>query len=342
VTVIRNIEPGVVDGQVVAYSGTAQETSVPFNQTVETTMVTLPITVPAVAESGDGSVQLGTVVTAEYPLTTSVLNPAGGHVSIRDGGVLAPSGDFIFLGRQIIITADEPASVDAPIQLTFTIHKSALVDPDGNPITEESVTVLRDGVSAGECSRDAAEPDPCVYSRTLDGDGNLTLVVLTSHASVWSVVASAAVTTPRAMTQSALVTLQAATVDAKAAKTLVKATDALRASLADNLWLDDGRLNPKTGSKVFDLEKQALTELNKKELAGYSQVGDVVDVLLDADRALTQTAIDDAVAANAKPKDVQAARDDLAKGDAARARGNYQQAVDSYKAAWQKAQKSHK
>jgi hypothetical protein len=180
VAVLRGAEPdSVLTGWVTTYEPVFRRER--FEVTVGTTTVVLPVTLAALSQDTDGSTELGGTPTATDPVSAAISNPFGGTVSIVEGATLAPSGGYRFLGRALTIEA-EPATVEDPIQLTFTIHSSLLggVDP-------QSIVVTRDGQTAGNCTSSAvvAEPDPCVYSRVVDGDGNLTMVVLTSHASLW-------------------------------------------------------------------------------------------------------------------------------------------------------------
>jgi hypothetical protein len=52
----------------------------------------------------------------------------------------------------------------------------------------DAIEVFRDGVAAPTCTGTpgTADPDPCVLSRTLQPDGDLVIVVLSSHASLWT------------------------------------------------------------------------------------------------------------------------------------------------------------
>src|SRR5206468_9963653 len=122
--------------------------------------------------------------------------PSGGTVSIAPSAGPAtpdPTGWKVF-GSQLQITA--PAATAAgPLQLVYTIAKSSL--PDG--AAPADISVLRDGVDAADCAAPGvANPDPCVSDRTVLGNGDLRITVLSVHASTWnlaSVDAPAAPTT---------------------------------------------------------------------------------------------------------------------------------------------------
>jgi hypothetical protein len=272
-------------------------------------------------------------------LLAEITSPTGGLITVVTSLTGSPTAGYSMLGFQVDITAP-PATVEQPLSLLFLIQPALI--PDG--VAASDITVLRNGQPAAACSGavGTASPDPCVSERSITGEGAVAITVLTSHASTWAFGVSDGSATARSLKQAALSALQGMAVDAKALKALASATDAVSASLADSLWIDDGHLSLNGGTKVFDAEKRAVKELTRKELSAYSQTAAVIGMLLDADRLLAQTAIDDAVAANAKPKDVQMASDALSKADAARASGRYEQAIDGYKAAWERAQKAHK
>ena len=69
-----------------------------------------------------------------------------------------------------------------PLTLGFTLDSSAI--PAGHD--ETTLVVLRDGVPIANCTGAGLGPDPCVSERTLLADGDVRLVVLSSHASSWS------------------------------------------------------------------------------------------------------------------------------------------------------------
>jgi len=90
-----------------------------------------------------------------------------------------PSG-FLVLGRAVDITAPA-ASTAAPLVLTFVIDVSLL------PADPNLVEVTRNGVVVADCTGapGVADPDPCLQSRIILGNGDLELVALSSQASEW-------------------------------------------------------------------------------------------------------------------------------------------------------------
>jgi hypothetical protein len=132
-----------------------------------------------------GTDPAGAGATPEDQLTTNVLTPVGGTVTISEGGPgPAPPSGFELFGASATIEAP-PATAAQPLAIAFRVDASLV--PAATPLGE--VTVVRDGTAAGECPGAAtASPDPCVRSRTRLPDGDIELVVLATHASGWSIV----------------------------------------------------------------------------------------------------------------------------------------------------------
>jgi hypothetical protein len=209
VAIFRGIEPGsVLTGQVSSNSPGGTFRRQLFQASVGTTTVILPITLAALAEDTDGSTQLGGTPTEANPVSAEISNPAGGRVSIVEAPTPDPIEGYRFLGSQLTIQA-RSSTPENPIRLTFTIDSSLL-----GGVAPQDVVVTRDGETAGTCTSTdvVANPDPCVYSRVVDGSGDVTMVVLTSHASAWllaapeaaSVSADAAIAAVQALPASAL------------------------------------------------------------------------------------------------------------------------------------------
>src|SRR5262249_35119789 len=118
------------------------------------------------------------------PLVVTLTSPQGGQVSFTStSGGAAPPG-FSALGIGMVITGPA-ATPSEPLRIVFALDASLL--PAGTP--PSSVAVFRDGVAIDDCAASGgsvASPDPCVSSRVLAGTV-LTLTVLTSHASTWSI-----------------------------------------------------------------------------------------------------------------------------------------------------------
>ena len=68
-------------------------------------------------------------------------------------------------------------------------------------------------------------------------------------------------------------------------------------------------------------------------------------MLVEADSILARVAIDDAIAAGGKKKEIEKAEKEMAKAEMEKNKGKYDKAIDHYKKAWQhaiKATKHHK
>ncbi len=165
-----------------------------FDGITATDSVTWTVDPNAPAAAVQGTVPAGGIVgtdpagagaTPEDQLTTNVLTPTGGTVTISEGGPgPAPPSGFELFGASATIEAP-PATVAQPLAIAFRVDASLI--PAGTPLGE--ITVVRDGTAAGECPGAAtASPDPCVRGRTQLPDGDVEIVVLAAHASGWSVV----------------------------------------------------------------------------------------------------------------------------------------------------------
>ncbi|MEX2211078.1 MAG: ABC transporter substrate-binding protein, partial [Gaiellaceae bacterium] len=128
------------------------------------------------------------------------------------------------------------------------------------------------------------------------------------------------------------------------ASKLNHAAASLRQALEPGLWIGGSRLAAKDGGKVFDLEKQAVDQLqaiqhDKKAAIPAATLQPLIETLVAAGRVLAETAIADALATpNADPKKVQQAQEHLADASALTADGRYGAAIERYKQAWKKAQ----
>jgi tetratricopeptide (TPR) repeat protein len=133
---------------------------------------------------------------------------------------------------------------------------------------------------------------------------------------------------------------QAPAEPSKSCKKLDEAIYQLQKSLDPALWVDDSHLQPKHGSKVFDRERQGVKKL--QDLINDKNNDIPEDTLLGfircftgVDRQLAETAIEEAPGLGVKPKKIEKARQELAKGDAEAAKGHYDHAIDHYKHAWE-------
>jgi hypothetical protein len=127
--------------------------------------------------------------------------------------------------------------------------------------------------------------------------------------------------------------------DKKAKGPLAAAIDHLAKSLDPGLFVDDMRLAPKTGDKVFGEEKEVvrnLTKIKKPE----EWVSEAVSALVCADGELVKTALADAIAQQGDRKKISEAQDGLDKAAKEIGKGKFDKAIDRYKDAWKKAQEA--
>ena len=88
------------------------------------------------------------------------------------------------------------ATAENPLVLKFVLDASLI--PEGTDAS--AIEVFRDDAPMEDCAANsgtAASPDPRVSERNLLGDGDVELVVRTSHASVWNM--GCVTTTPSQM-----------------------------------------------------------------------------------------------------------------------------------------------
>jgi hypothetical protein len=139
----------------------------------------------SVSQSVEPSQTLSTggAPTPDQPTQSQVTSPTAGTVSITESDTPADPSGYAVVGSQYVISAP-PASVEQPLQLAFLVSAASL--PGGED--KDTLTIFRDGVAIGPCTDGSgqASPDPCVASRTQSGD-TITVTVLSSHASAWTV-----------------------------------------------------------------------------------------------------------------------------------------------------------
>jgi hypothetical protein len=144
----------------------------------EGTDVVLP---PGGTATTDGE---GDGATPSDPIETTLVLPPGlgGAVSITETPITTnPPAGFVFLTQQVDVTAPA-ATTDAPITLIFRLDASRITT------IATRVFIFKDGVMVPACSGTpgTADPDPCMASRIVLGDGDLEITILTSSASAWN------------------------------------------------------------------------------------------------------------------------------------------------------------
>ncbi len=123
--------------------------------------------------------------TPSAPVQTDVTSPNAGTVTIATPPVVQEPEGLTVVGVQLQIEAP-PASWEAPLAITLVVDASAI--PPG--VAPDRIEVTRNGAVVEDCAgaSGVASPDPCVESRDVLGDGDAQITVLTSLASLWSMV----------------------------------------------------------------------------------------------------------------------------------------------------------
>lgn len=116
----------------------------------------------------------------------------------------------------------------------------------------------------------------------------------------------------------------------------------VKASLAPSLWADDLHLTDH-GKRVFEEEQRAVQELTKLKHVSASLLGqftDAVRTFTRVNRALAQTALDQAQLTGGEADDLAQAQKDLTRGDKLADRGEFEDAIERYEDAWVQVQKA--
>ncbi len=125
----------------------------------------------------------GVGATPTDPVQTTITSPSGGDLSITTGALSgSPPAGYAFLGHEVEITAD-PATETNPLVIQFELDQSTL-----GSATAATLQIFRNGVVIPDCpgATQAVPDDPCVSDRTILGNGNVRITILTSHASHWN------------------------------------------------------------------------------------------------------------------------------------------------------------
>ncbi len=143
-----------------------------------------PVNVVAAAGETVTTDPLGNGATRAIPLQTAIKTKNAGTVQIAPSSTSSNPKSLNILGLELQIEAP-PASVEDPLEIYLTIDGSLI--PEGVDPLLLAAIVDGDFVPDCEGALGTADPDPCVDDRTQDGD-DVTIKVLTSHASQWGVV----------------------------------------------------------------------------------------------------------------------------------------------------------
>ncbi|MBI5826027.1 MAG: ExeM/NucH family extracellular endonuclease [Chloroflexi bacterium] len=136
--------------------------------------------------------------------------------------------------------------------------------------------------------------------------------------------------------------LRATVTNKKDAQRLDEAIKKLTRSLDPALWVDDNHVDSNHGHQVFGDEKDSVSKLNeilKDSNSSLSQdtIRNYISFMVNADRMLAQTAVNDAIANSGDPKDIEKAQENIAEGDAFLTAGKTESAIERYREAWKKA-----
>jgi hypothetical protein len=106
-------------------------------------------------------------------------------VTVSAGPRTTDTSGYRLLDSELSIEAPNAPDASDPLVITFQLDAAAMA---AHGVTYDQVVVLRNGDAVPNCTATdgSATPDPCLSSRTLQGDGDATFVVLTSHASTWA------------------------------------------------------------------------------------------------------------------------------------------------------------
>ena len=135
------------------------------------------------------SVGTDTNIDSGNPLAVTVTTPTGGVIEIEEQTPVptVPPVGYAILGSYYADIAAPMETATDPLLVTFLIDDSVWTSV---PFGE--ITVVRDGLVVAECdtpgSSGPAILDPCVGARTVDGNGDLEIVVRSSEASEWALV----------------------------------------------------------------------------------------------------------------------------------------------------------
>ncbi|MCI0611436.1 hypothetical protein L0244_00455, partial [bacterium] len=119
---------------------------------------------------------------------------------------------------------------------------------------------------------------------------------------------------------------------------ILKSVVHIGASLLPALWNDNSHLTS-FGKAVFSEERKAVHELIKID----SQTPEIIratETLTDVDMQLAQIALDESITANGDEKNIALSQQELQQGQAEFDAGNYEDAIEHFKASWRYAQKA--
>lgn len=183
-----------------------------------------------------------------------------------------------------------------------------------------------------------ADPDPAASANkvTINPDGSVTV---NSGADAGAGFVPFAIIDARKLALDKVKALRAAATDPSVQRRLDEIIRDQQAASYPALYLDQARLAPRGGTRVFDIDEDTLEDLRDlirrvpaTPLALALQK--CVDKLIGIDGEFARVAINDAIAAHKDAQKIARALAELARGDADAAANRNESAVDHYAAAW--------
>ena len=305
----------------------------------------------------------------QFVIAQTVNTPVGSNVTVQLGGITItfdrvivagdtvlhngppiiplPAGYAVFrnLSFDITTTATIASLQGPPIRVGFALDRLSI----GPPITPQVFSTLRvfhgeNGVFVDRTNvGPPIVPGPPIMPPLIARVSSLSPFVIAQQP-------------PQAVLQSVLDdlrTLRQTTTDKQDGKKLDDAIKHLAKALDPDLWLDPTHLQPDDGERVFNETKDAVGKLLNLIQDKNSSIQDrdssihdrdssipdatlqgFIDRIVDADRRLAQTAINDAIAAGGNQQHINKATRELSEGDAAAAAGRFKGAIEHYREAW--------
>ncbi|AEA46073.1 vWA domain-containing protein [Archaeoglobus veneficus] len=264
--------------------------------------------------------------------------------------VLEVTQSYIIDESSFNVAPDNVSTDQVTGETTIVWNNIGLLSGDGDPdlSADEIVTLsfkAKSSKSGMNLDVDVYGKAKVNYKDSNDADGGSVLIPQ----------AKIDVKSARWLKQDAIAELEAINTTSKQAQhDINKAIKLIKESLNPALWVDDSRLDPKHGHKVFDREKHAVKELLKiveergkhADAAIVDEVKTVIDKITKADELLALIAITDAKNAEiVDPKfekkveqEIAKAEEELAKAYQALGADNPDKAIDHFKLAWKHAQ----
>lgn len=254
---------------------------------------------------------------------------------------------FTVVDNAPTITIDEPVdgqhfSAGQPVFLL-----ASAVDTEGGALTGSSIvwTSSLDGhLGTGEevvlTAADLAEGRHTVTATATDSAGNTASDSVTIDIFRVAPIGDFAPRPAKASVVERLAALDPAPTEWIAHR-IARAQSALQPSLADQYWIDDRTLSP-LGEDVFKAARSAVDDLDAAvealletgATAMASDLLDMIEVLVEADRTLATEAVDAAEAAGADSGTIAQARARLDAAEEYAQQGWWMRAVDEFRKAW--------